>query len=73
VPRGFGFVHHSIAILYHEVPNLSITIRNFFIAVHQAAQVLRRRERTAHARKAAATRERTQQATRQDMQRCSFS
>jgi hypothetical protein len=19
-PRGFGFVHHSIAILYHEVP-----------------------------------------------------
>jgi hypothetical protein len=33
VPRGFGFVHHSIAILYHEVPNLSITIRNLFIAV----------------------------------------
>jgi hypothetical protein len=33
VPRGFGFVHHSIAILYHEVPYLSITIRNFFIAV----------------------------------------
>ena len=33
VPRGFGFVHHSIANLYHEVPNLSITIRNFFIAV----------------------------------------
>jgi hypothetical protein len=33
VPRGFGFVHHSIAILYHEVPNLSLTIRNFFIAV----------------------------------------
>jgi hypothetical protein len=32
VPRGFGFVHHSIAILYHEVPNLSITIRNCFIA-----------------------------------------
>jgi hypothetical protein len=21
VPRGFGFVHHSIAILYHQVPN----------------------------------------------------
>jgi hypothetical protein len=21
VQRGFGFVHHSIAILYHEVPN----------------------------------------------------
>jgi hypothetical protein len=33
VRRGFGFVHHSIAILYHEVPNHSITIRNFFIAV----------------------------------------
>ena len=30
VPRGFGFVHHSIAILYHQVPNLSITIRNLF-------------------------------------------
>jgi hypothetical protein len=27
VLRGFGFVHHSIAILY---PNLSLTIRNFF-------------------------------------------
>jgi hypothetical protein len=26
-------VHRSIAILYHEVPNLSITIRNFVIAV----------------------------------------
>ena len=24
VPRGFGFVYHSIAILYHEVPNLSL-------------------------------------------------
>jgi hypothetical protein len=33
VPRGFGFVHHSTATLCHEVPNLSITIRNFFIAV----------------------------------------
>jgi hypothetical protein len=33
VQRGFGFVHDSIAILYHEVPNLSITIRNFCIAV----------------------------------------
>jgi hypothetical protein len=29
-PRGFGFVHHSIAILYHEVPNPNLTIRNFF-------------------------------------------
>jgi hypothetical protein len=33
VPRGFGFVQHSIAILYHEVPNPNFTIRNFFIAV----------------------------------------
>jgi hypothetical protein len=33
VPRDFGFVHHSIAILYHEVPNPNLTIRNFFIAV----------------------------------------
>jgi hypothetical protein len=33
VPRGFGFVHHSIAILYHEVPNPNITIHDFFIAV----------------------------------------
>jgi hypothetical protein len=32
-PRGFGLVHHSIAILYHQVPNPNITIRNFFIAV----------------------------------------
>jgi hypothetical protein len=36
VPRGFGFVHHSIAILYHEVPNPNLTIRNFFIAAHLA-------------------------------------
>jgi hypothetical protein len=33
VPRGFGFVHHSIAIFYHQVPNPNLTIRNFFIAV----------------------------------------
>jgi hypothetical protein len=33
VPRGFGFVHHSIAILYHQVPNPYLTIRNFFFAV----------------------------------------
>jgi hypothetical protein len=33
VPRGFGFVHHSIAILDHQVPNPNLTIRNFFIAV----------------------------------------
>jgi hypothetical protein len=29
----FGFVYHSIALLYHEVPNPYLTIRNFFIAV----------------------------------------
>jgi hypothetical protein len=34
-PRGFGFVHHSIAILYHEVPNPYLTIRNFLIAVRR--------------------------------------
>ena len=33
VPRVFGFVHHSVAILYHEVPNPNLTIRNFCIAV----------------------------------------
>jgi hypothetical protein len=33
VPRGFGFVHHSIAILDHEVPNPNLTIRHFCIAV----------------------------------------
>jgi hypothetical protein len=33
VLRGFGFVHHSIAILYHEVPYPNLAIRNFFIAV----------------------------------------
>ena len=36
VPGGFGFVHHSIAILYHEVPDPTITIRNFFVAVHSS-------------------------------------
>jgi hypothetical protein len=36
VPRGFRFVHHSIAILYHEVPNPNNTIRNFFIAACRA-------------------------------------
>jgi hypothetical protein len=35
-PRGFGFVHHSIALLYHEVPNPNLTIRDFLIAVNQA-------------------------------------
>jgi hypothetical protein len=36
VRRGFGFVHHSLAIPYHEVPNPNITIRNFFIALRRA-------------------------------------
>jgi hypothetical protein len=39
VQRGFGFVHHSIAILYHQVPNPNITIRNFFVAVHPPPSV----------------------------------
>jgi hypothetical protein len=30
VPRGFGFIHHSIAILYRAVPNPDLTIRDFF-------------------------------------------
>jgi hypothetical protein len=30
-------VHHSIAILYHEVPNPNITIRDFCIAVGGSA------------------------------------
>jgi hypothetical protein len=33
VKTGFGFVHHSMAILYHEVPDPFLTIRHFFIAV----------------------------------------
>jgi hypothetical protein len=42
LPRGFGFVYHSIAILYHEVPNPNLTIRNFFIAVrHRRLQAAR--------------------------------
>ena len=40
VPRGFGFVHHSIAILYYEVPNPNLTIRNFFIAVNRRTPIL---------------------------------
>jgi hypothetical protein len=42
VPRGFGFVHHSIAILDHEVPNPNLTIRDFLIAVggEEAAAVI---------------------------------
>ena len=40
--RGFGFVHHSRTVFCRAVPNLRITIRNFFIAVLRfvsAAQV----------------------------------
>jgi hypothetical protein len=37
VPRGFGFVHHSIAILYHEVPNPNIRIRTFSTQLQVAA------------------------------------
>ena len=32
VPRDFGFVHHSIAIL--QVPNPNLTIRNFFSSLY---------------------------------------
>ena len=46
VPRRFGFVYHSIAILYHQVPNPYLTIRNFCIAVLQTNQLLRRHRRT---------------------------
>ena len=42
VPRGFGFVHHSIAILYHQVPNPNLTIRNFLIAVRREQRRTRR-------------------------------
>ena len=31
--RGFGFVHHSRSIFCRAVPNPSLTIRNFFVAV----------------------------------------
>jgi hypothetical protein len=41
-PRGFGFVHHSIAILYHEVPNPNLTIRDFSIAVRRRRHRRRR-------------------------------
>jgi hypothetical protein len=41
VPRGFGCVRHSIAILYHQVPNPYITIRNFFIAVRRRRTCMR--------------------------------
>jgi hypothetical protein len=33
VPRGFGFVHHSIAILCHESAHPYISIRTFCVAV----------------------------------------
>jgi hypothetical protein len=35
VPRGFGCVYHSMTIFCRAVPNLSITIRHFCIAVLQ--------------------------------------
>ena len=41
VLSGFGFVHDSIAIPYHEVPNPNLTIRNFFIAVSHSICGLR--------------------------------
>ena len=41
--RGFGFVHHSRTVFCRTVPNLSITIRNFFIAVRHARVAAKRR------------------------------
>jgi hypothetical protein len=41
VPRLFGIVHHLIAILYHQVPNPSLTIRNFFIAAGKRERLRR--------------------------------
>jgi hypothetical protein len=38
VPRGFGFVHHSIAIIDHEVPNPNLTIRALFHRSAAAAE-----------------------------------
>jgi hypothetical protein len=45
VPRGFGLVHHSIAILYHQVPNPNLTIRTFFIAVPRLAREMPKQSR----------------------------
>jgi hypothetical protein len=38
--RGFGFVHRSRTLFCRAVPNLSITIRNFFIAVRPRTCVI---------------------------------
>ena len=46
VSRGFGFVHHSIAILYHQVPNPNLTIRDFCIAVYRRWRASTRRRCT---------------------------
>ena len=35
--RGFGFFHHSRTVFCRAVPNANLTIRNFFVAVPQAA------------------------------------
>ena len=32
VPRGFGIVHHSIATLYHQVPNANTVSRIAYFA-----------------------------------------
>jgi hypothetical protein len=42
VPRGFGFVDQSIAILDHEVPNPNLTIRDFSIAAHLLLRAMSR-------------------------------
>ena len=53
VRRGFGFVHHSIAILYHEVPNLISRFATFssqYGARATAADAVRAAEHQHHAR-----------------------
>jgi hypothetical protein len=47
VPRGFGFVHHSKAILYHGVPNLGVLVSRF--ATFSSQYVGRRRTSPASA------------------------
>jgi hypothetical protein len=54
-PRGFGFVHHSIAILYHSVPNPNLTIRNLCIAVGGGSGHRRRRSSDALAARGVST------------------
>jgi hypothetical protein len=40
--RGFGFVHHSRSLFCRAVPNPTLTIRNFPVAVLQGASLKQR-------------------------------